>query len=138
MSRSPTTNCAKWKRPCISRHGLASEHDDGETDDEGEHDDGRVRYERVRGVPEPGSFRPPHHAVHALGAGDGRTAGRVIASLFGTSADDPLTIPPETVRALGHGDVKAGARVLKKFVAMLGGRGQSRIIEQPDGQHARG
>lgn len=101
----------------------------GAADDQGEHDDGRVRYERVRGVPEPGSFRLPHHAVHALGAGDGRTAGRVIASLFGPGAgDNPTVIHPDIVRELGHGDAKAGARVLKKFVSMVGRRGH----------HARG
>lgn len=113
--------------------------DGGAADNEGE-SDGKLRYERVRGIPAPGSFRLPHHAVHALGQGDPRTAGRVIASLFGTSADDPLTIPPETVRALGRGDHKAGHRVLQRFVQMLrSGKARSRddLIQQPDGNDGR-
>jgi hypothetical protein len=90
-----------------------------------------VHYERI-GLAEPGGFRLPHHAVHALGKGDPRTAGRVIASMFGTSADDPLTIPPETVRALG------GPRVLQRFVQMLrGSKAQSQVVEQPDRHHGR-
>lgn len=114
------------------RHALdgAADHD--------EDDNGKVHYERVKGVASPGSFRLPHHVVHVLGQGDPRTAGRLIASLFGTSADDPLTIPPETVRHLGHGDIRAGHRVLQRFVQRLrSGGARSQTVEQPDGNRGR-
>jgi hypothetical protein len=101
-------------------------------------DKGKVYYERINGVAPPGSFKLPHHAVHALGAGDPLRAGRTVASLFGTSADDPLTIHPDVVRQIGEGDLKAGHRVLQRFVHMLRRPGaQSRVIPQPDGNNGR-
>jgi hypothetical protein len=102
--------------------------------------DRRVHYERVKGVAEPGSFKLPHHAVHKLGGGDGRTAGKVLRGLFGVDPEAPDIIPAETVHRLGGGDLKAGHRVLNKFLAMLRrGKAQSRddSIPQPDRHHGR-
>jgi hypothetical protein len=102
-------------------------------------DKGKVHYERVNGVAPPGSFKLPHHAVHALGKGDPRNAGTVIANLFGPGAgDDPTVIHPDVVRQIGEGDLKAGHRVLQRFVHMLRRPGaQSRVIPQPDGNNGR-
>lgn len=94
-----------------------------------EHDDGKVHYERVKGVASPGSFRLPHHAVHALGGRDGRTAGKVLRSLFAVDPDSPDIVPAETVRHLGHGDINAGHRVLRKFLAMMR-RGKANAAER--------
>jgi hypothetical protein len=96
-----------------------------------------VYYERVKGVASPGSFRLPHHAIHKLGGGDGRTAGKVLKSLFAVDPDSPDIIPAETVRHLGHGDLRAGRRVLEKFIARLRRPGVQSIIEQPDGNGGR-
>jgi hypothetical protein len=116
-------------------HLIAAERDVKEAADGGAVDDRKVHYERVKGVASPGSFRLPHHAVEALGAGDGRTAGMVLKQLFAVDADSPDIVPAETVQALGHGDHKTGHRVLNRFVQMLRkGKAESRnAIPQPDG-----
>lgn len=88
---------------------------------EGDGDDGRWRYERVpiKGAVSRGAFRLPGRVIDTLGKGDPRTGGAIAAHLFRVDPDDPLTISPDKVRDLGHGDIGAGQRVLRKFVAML-------------------
>lgn len=89
----------------------------------------------VKEAADGGAVDDPHHAVEALGAGDGRTAGMVLKQLFAVDADSPDIVPAETVQALGHGDHKTGHRVLNRFVQMLRkGKAESRnAIPQPDG-----
>lgn len=95
------------------KHGEAGEADDN---------DRGVHYERVpiRGAVPHGGFRLSNDAVNRLGGGDPRTSGAVLHSLFGTGAsDDPRVIPPDVVRRIGHGDLGAGTRVLRRLVQML-------------------
>lgn len=103
---------------------------------EGGADDSKAWYERIpiKGMAPHGAFRLPHHAVKALGGGDPHVAGAVLAHLLHVDPDNPLTVDHNTVRDIGNGDLNAGHRVLRKFVAML--RSRNTRITQPDGNHA--
>jgi hypothetical protein len=99
----------------------------------------------VKGLPPRGAFTLPNDIIGTLGDGDPKAAGHVIHSTFGiepfASDHDPRVIDSDVVRDIGHGNLNAGHRVLKKFVAML--RAQKRyhgeryrVVPQPDGNHA--
>jgi hypothetical protein len=78
---------------------------------------------QIKGRPPRNSFTLPDSAVDALGAGDPRTAGMVLAGMFHLApladGDDPRVIDPDVVANIGHGSLAAGHRVLKRFVEML-------------------
>ncbi len=80
---------------------------------------GGVWYERVRGVAEPGSFHMPRHATEALGGGDLRTAGAVLARLFRVDPESPTVIPAAAVKHIGGGNMTNGRRVLQRFISKL-------------------
>ena len=96
---------------------------------------------KIKNRPPRNSFTLPDFAVEALGAGDPRTAGHVIHSMFGLAPyageGDPRVIDPDVVADIGHGSLAKGHRVLQKFVAMLRRQPRDDWIEQPDGNHGR-
>jgi hypothetical protein len=74
-------------------------------------------FERQKGRAIDGSFYLARDVIERLGAGDLRIGGKAVAELFGSR--DGRTIHPDAVRRLGDGDIAAGHRVLRKFVAGL-------------------
>jgi hypothetical protein len=93
---------------------------------------------QIKGPPR-GSFTLPDSAVDALGAGDPKVAGMVLAHLFGlrpfTGEGDPRVVDPDVVADIGHGSLVKGHRVLKRFVQMLRRQGAQPHDDylQPDG-----
>jgi hypothetical protein len=74
----------------------------------------------LRNQPPRESFRLPRDVIDKLGNGDPQAGGAVVHGMFGIEPDgDPSVIHADVVRDIGHGDIKAGRRVLEKFIAML-------------------
>jgi len=94
--------------------------------------DGDLRYERVprrHRLPK-GAHRLPSHVVRALGRrSDGKFDAHQAASVVGHVLSPNVSviedgtmdalIPAETVRALGHGSLEAGHKVLDRWAEML-------------------
>jgi hypothetical protein len=79
-----------------------------------------VHYEQpaIKGQPPRGSFRLPKDVINKLGEGDPQAGGRVAAHMFSAEPDIdfPDVVHADVVRDIGHGDIKAGRRVLERFV----------------------
>ena len=74
----------------------------------------------IRGQPPRGSFRIPRDVFAALGHGDLKVGGAIVAAMFSVEPGDDLTnIGPDVIRDLGHGSERAGRKVLEKFVARV-------------------
>ena len=113
----------------------------------GDDSDGMLRYERVPlrahhradgsgveyqrpifGGSLKGSFKLPHNAIRALGNGDPEAGLAVSDHLFGHhTALGRGTVHPLVVAHIGEGDLKAGHKVLRKFVSSL----KQRSMESP-------
>jgi hypothetical protein len=106
---------------------------------------GKLHYSPVpvRGMPLPGSFRIPKDVFAALGDGDLKLGGAIIHQMFGIEDDPerPDVVHPHAVRIIGNGNLRAGQRVLEKFIARV--RRQSRDgvtlvhdgLQHEDGHH---
>jgi hypothetical protein len=93
----------------------------------------------VPGRPAPcGSFRLDRNTIAALGDGDLKAGAAVAAGMFSVEpGDDPTIIRPDVVRDVGHGDMKAGRRVLEKFIARVrAGAGDGVTLQYTERQHA--
>lgn len=92
---------------------------------EADDDSGRVSYLRpIHGGSLEGAFKLPHNAIRALGNGDPDAGLAVADEMFGHHlALGRAVVHPDVVRHIGDGDLAAGHRVLRKFVATLRHRG---------------
>jgi hypothetical protein len=102
-----------------------------------------VHYEQpaIKGQPPRGSFRLPKDVINKLSEGDPQTGGRVAAHMFGVEpdTDSPDVVHADVVRDIGHGDIKAGRRVLEKFIARVRRRARDGVVLEHDGlQHDDG
>jgi hypothetical protein len=106
--------------------------------DEHQRFENRLHAHARRVIP-PGSFVVPIDAAFALGAGNGELGESIIAKMFAGgrySEAMPRVLPPEVVKAIGHGDIGVGRRVLNKFIANL--RAQHQHADRPQARYARG
>ncbi len=101
---------------------------------------GKLHYSMppVRGMAPPGSFRIPKDVFAALGDGDLKVGGYVIHAMLGIedNPEDATLIDPSVVRLLGNGNLRAGRRVLERFVQQVRQEAQPYRIPQPDGNIA--
>jgi hypothetical protein len=101
-----------------------------------------VHYEQppIRGRPPRGSFRIPRDVFAALGHGDLRVGGAIVAAMFSVEPGDDVTnISPDVIRDLGHGSERAGRRVLEKFIARVRHGDRDSVVLEHDGlQHDDG
>jgi hypothetical protein len=97
-----------------------------------------VHYEQpvIRGQPPRGSFRLPKDVINKLGEGDAQTGGAVVAGMFGVEPDSdfPDVVHADVVRDIGHGDIKAGQKVLQKFVARVRHGACEGVVLEHDGR----
>jgi hypothetical protein len=88
-------------------------------------------HEHARRVIPKGSHHVPIAAVRALGGNDVELGEHVLGRMFKMAA--PRAVHPHALRELGNGSIRAGRKVLEKFIA----RAQSPAVEQPDNNHGQ-
>ena len=87
----------------------------------------------IHGV-ERGSFRLGPDILKKLGGGSIQAGAAVAAGMFSVEpGDDATIIHPDVIRDIGHGDARAGMKVLQRFVQTLRRQPRNDLIEQPDG-----
>jgi len=100
-----------------------------------------VHYEQpeIRGQPPRGSFRLDRSTLAALGDGDLKAGAAVAAGMFSIApGDDPQIVQAGVVRDIGHGDIKAGRRVLERFAQRVRHGGGGVVLEHDGLQHDDG
>jgi hypothetical protein len=79
-----------------------------------------VYYERIPMRHErKGSFKIPLDVIDKLGGGERYIGAAILADVFGVHPLHGAVLDAEALARLGDGDVKAGARVLRKFIANI-------------------
>jgi hypothetical protein len=112
----------------VDQHGLTSADHDAIVEwwRETQHRGVWYQQPRIKNRSLRNSFTIPDDVVEQLGGP--KTAGAVLHGMFGlrpfTGEGNPLEIDPDVVADVGHGSIKAGRRVLDKWIGMV--RRQSR------------
>lgn len=65
-----------------------------------------------------GGFEIPEDVVEALGRGDPMIGEAVLHEMFNYGTLTPRLIHPAVLKHLGHGDTKAGRRVIQAFIRL--------------------
>jgi hypothetical protein len=90
---------------------------------------------RIKNRPLRNSFTIPDDVVEQLGGP--KTAGAVLHGMFGlrpfTGEGNPLEIDPDVVADVGHGSIKAGRRVLDKWIGMVRQQSREGVTLEHDG-----
>jgi hypothetical protein len=81
----------------------------------------KVHYERIETHASPHGFAIPADVIKTLGRGDPEIGNAVLLETFGVH---PMAVPHssihlQTVREIGGGDIEAGKRVIRKFIAKV-------------------